>query len=163
MRKNKYQESFLSDSNMETEDYEIDPDKLSNSMPHRSLGDEEDDEIDLGITLREAQPYIHSTRKMTQFFSTSDPSVLFRNLASYVDVNSSQFKFYKSHFGCQFKVNREKEGEVDISVNILKVKDQDKHWVKFIKNSGDIFAFSDIFEKIRKFFGGHVNAKYEDE
>ena len=161
MRVKKFEE-ISADSTMETvDDYDINPDELLLNNAHRGIGDD-DDEPDLGITAREAQTYNHRTKKLTQFFSTSDVNVLFRNLAFYIDGSNSQFKFNRSHFGAHFKVQREKEGEIDMRVNILKVKDQSKHCIQVIRNSGDIFAFSEIFEEIKKFFGGHVNATYVD-
>jgi len=103
-----------------TDDFDINPDELLLNNTHRGIVSD-DEEADTGITIREAQVYNHRTKKLTQFFSTSDVEVLFRNLAFYIDENASKFKFEKSNYGSRFKVLREKEGEIDISINIFKV------------------------------------------
>ena len=50
--------------------------------------------------------------------------------------------------------------ELAFRVNILRVGEgNDKHCVEVIKESGDRFAFDEIYRNIRDFFGGYVNTK----
>jgi metal-responsive CopG/Arc/MetJ family transcriptional regulator len=43
-------------------------------------------------------------------------------------------------------------------VNILKVEGEDKYCVEGIILKGDTFEFSEIFMKMKTYFGGHANA-----
>jgi len=45
-----------------------------------------------------------------------------------------------------------------MSINILKIEDKDKFCVEIIRNSGDIGVMRNIFVKLKKFFGAHVNS-----
>lgn len=114
-------------SNISTqEDYDISPDDLDANNYHRGLGSEDDDD-DTHLVVREAKPYSHQTRRLSQFFSKSDVEVLFRNLTHFVDGVASKHKFSKSCYGVTFETINDDSVQVDVTVNILKVPDEEMH------------------------------------
>lgn len=138
---------------------------MLSSNYHRGIGDEDSKDEDDKITIREALPFLDifkgKIKWLTQFFSTSDVNILFRNLTKFISENATTFKFNKTSFGSSFGIIKEVGGKVDITINILKVKGQEKYCIQAIRNSGNIFAFTEIYNEIKAFFGGHVNAVYE--
>lgn len=49
-------------------------------------------------------------------------------------------------------------GMIQFMINILKVEDQDKYCIEGTLLQGDIFEFTEIFKKMKAYFGGHANA-----
>ncbi len=79
------------------------------------------------IIVREAQEYSKNGKRLTEFFSTSDVDVLFRNLTHFINEVASKFKFSKAAYSANFQTIDEKSIEVDIAVNILKIPDEEMH------------------------------------
>lgn len=142
------------------EDYDINPDDLLANNYHRGIGDDDEDD-NLSIVVREAQKYNHKTKKLSQFFSKSEVDVLFRNLTHFIDEFASKFKFSKTSYGANFQTIDEKSIQVDITVNILKVPDEDIHCVQVIRNQGNALVFTKMFKKLKEVFAGHADTIYE--
>mmetsp|Transcript_37022 Transcript_37022/g.36626 ORF Transcript_37022/g.36626 Transcript_37022/m.36626 type:complete len:216 (-) Transcript_37022:186-833(-) len=124
-RYNNYSQDEMISNISTQEDYDISPDDLDANNYHRGLGSEDDD--DTHLVVREAKPYSHQTRKLSQFFSKSDVEVLFRNLTHFVDGVASKHKFSKSCYGVNFETINDDSVQVDVTVNILKVPDEEMH------------------------------------
>ena len=111
---------------------------------------------------RQVKPYVHLTKKITQFFSTTDIEVLFRNLAWYVQQATSNYSFSKSTYSVIFDVIKDEGQKVTITVHIFELDDQKKYCVQVIKSGGDIILFCQIYKSLKTFFAGHANAMYEN-
>ncbi len=48
--------------------------------------------------------------------------------------------------------------QVDFTVSIKKVKDEDKWGVEFKRDKGDVLVFNKIYNDAKGYFGGLVNA-----
>lgn len=155
----KQNESNNVDLEGETEDYTVDTSVFESVTCHRdvTLGDEKD----TPIVKRQVKPYNHVAKKQTQFFSTSDLEVLFRNLAWFVQQAATSFTFSKSSYSVMFDVIKDDGLKVTVTVQILEVPDQKKYWVQTIKSEGDIILFGNIYTSLKTFFGGHANAKHD--
>jgi len=63
----------------------------------------------------------------------------------------------------EVKLNEENEEEepmqerVEFTVQILKVKDEEKYIVDFTRTRGDLLAFNKIYKDAKEYFGGLVN------
>ena len=82
---------------------------------------------------------------------------LFDTLTCWAKTVTNEAKFSKEVYSADLKIIGEK-GEVGIQANILKVADEDKHCVEFVKTSGHKVSFNEYYSVVKQYFGGHVNA-----
>ena len=143
----------------DTEDYTVDTSVFESVTCHRDVILK--DVKEAPIVKREPKQYNHVVKKTTQFFSTSDLEVLFRNLAWFVQQAASSYTFSKSAYSVVFDVIKDDGLKVTITVQILEVPDQKKYWVQAIKSEGDIILFGGIYSSLKAFFAGHANTKYD--
>jgi len=123
----------------------------SGSTIWRSEGDENIE--------RKVSKYYSELKRLTQFFSTYEPDILFNALALFAE-KCQESKFYTEDYSAKLKFGKEEEPDLEVRVNILEVSDKSpKYCVEFIRESGDCFEFNETYRNIRDFFGGLVNAK----
>lgn len=130
----------------------VDPSVFHANTVYKSVGDEEGKVPEL---VRRAGEYIPEVKRVTEFFSTSSPEDLFKTTAAFAKENAKEFSFDDEEYCTTLKV-KSGENEVTLNINILKV-DDDKHCIEIVKESGDKFAFHDVYQEIKKYFGGHAN------
>lgn len=119
---------------------------------YKSVGDEEGKLPELH---RKAGEYVPEFKRYTEFFSTSPAEDLFKTAALYAKDNAKEFTFDDEEYTATMKLNSG-ENPITVQLNVLKV-DEDKHCVEVVKEKGDKFAFLDVYQEIKKFFGGHAN------
>lgn len=140
---------------------EVPSDSVFEKGANRSIGDKD---IDLSLIKREAGEYVAEFARYTQFFSTSSIKDLWNTLALFADSMTSKFEFDNEEYSVNLTYSKEdktykQEMKVDFHVNILKVPYEDKYCVEAVKDSGDRFVFNSIYNDLKEFFGGHVNAQ----
>jgi len=109
---------------------------------------------------RHEAEYIPAIKSFTKFFSTSKADELFKCVAAFAGIKSSDYEFSANEYSVTMSIADETEGfgKLLMQVNILKA-DEDKHVVEAIKIDGDRFFFNKIYKELKQYFGGHVNAK----
>ena len=131
----------------------VDPSVFHANTVYKSVGDEETKIPELH---RKAGEYVPEYKRFTEFFSTSAPEDLFKTAALFAKDNAQDFTFDDEEFSATLKL-KSGENVVKVIINVLKVS-EDKHCVEVVKEDGDKFAFLDLYQEIKKFFGGHANA-----
>ena len=142
------------DTDGDTEDYEIDSTVFKTRNISLASGKAEEDKV---ITILVERPYNSKVKRNTQFFSTSEVDVLFRNLAKFAQNAAKNFSFFDGQYGVEMTMQEGDEISVSFAVEILKVEGENKHCVQAIKTEGNRFAFSEAFNQLKVFFGGHAN------
>lgn len=140
----------------DAEDFDVDPDVFHQQNAHRGI---EDGSTGASIGTRKVQEYIPRAGKNTQFFSTSDLQMLFRNLGGYVHGAATDYTFSADDYSVKMRIVDSDNISVSLSIRILKVEGEDKYCVQAIKHEGNRFVFSEIYKQIKEFFAGHANAK----
>lgn len=131
---------------------------------HRGIGEAEEVKRDVE---REVQPYIEEFEVYTQFFSISSLDELFSTLTLFAQKIAVEFKFFDDAYSSRLTVIDKEHEESEIEkliydVNILKVEDRELYCVEAIKIAGDDIQFNQQYNKLKGYFGGHVNAKRPD-
>lgn len=125
---------------------------------HRGDGDSEV----VKDALREARVFDTESNNLNSFFSTSPAPDLFDALASFAAAMTKDLKFSPKSYKVDLKLLRKnKQGmefPVSLSIEILKVEDEDKYCVEFWKKKGDYLEFARLVNDARSYFAGHVNA-----
>ncbi|CAI2365107.1 unnamed protein product [Moneuplotes crassus] len=142
---------------------------------HRGVRDE-DDEENLEVYMREEQEYEDEMENYHSFFSTSNLEDLWGVLCEYVITESGgKATFSSNEYSVSTEIvdtdEEEKErlstdepslNAGEYMVHILKVPDQEKHYVEGILLEGDKFKFTENFNQLKQYFGGHINATLAD-
>lgn len=136
---------------------EVHPTIFTDHTLHRGIEDDIEDDEGGALSEKEEVIYVPEFKRYTQFFSTSDIETLYETLALYVSNMTKEFEFSPITYSATLKISQD-DNEVSMTVNILKVEGEDIHCIEAVKNSGNRFIFSDIYNKMKQFFGGHVNA-----
>lgn len=139
-------------------------DDVYGTRVHR--GEDDIDEKDTLQTLERTCKEWVSSSKVTKFFSTSGEDKLFNGIAAFANANEAlDYSFSRDKFRAYLTMIEEVgededmiEQQVKFTVDILKVKDEDKWVVEFSKTEGDIFVFNTIFKDARDYFGTLCNA-----
>ncbi len=135
---------------------EVDPSVFTRRTVHRGVGGELEDTTKLPSLERNCVEYIPEFKRYTQFFSKSDLESLFNTLALFADKVTTEFEFSPEEYTSTLNILQD-DKMVSMTVNILNAG-EGVYCVEAVKNSGDRFVFSDIYNKMRQFFGGHANA-----
>lgn len=151
---------------------EFDTSLLEGNSVHRGIGDSDEEAKE--VVEREEQEYDDDFANYHKFFSTSEVDDLWKNLWAYVTEITSEFKFSADEYSLSAKVVKEEEEKADgesdkpvaepteFIVSILKVPDQDKHCIDATVLKGDKFKFTQQFNDLKRFFGGHANTALDD-
>uniref|UniRef100_A0A7S3KGB2 Uncharacterized protein n=1 Tax=Euplotes crassus TaxID=5936 RepID=A0A7S3KGB2_EUPCR len=131
----------------------------------RGVGSDDEDED--GEYEKECAKYIPEVKRFTQFFSDSDPEVLFNVLATFVIELATDYSFSKKEYSTTFTYVDDEE-IVSMTVNILDAGDvldctSTLSCIEAIRNHGDVFKFRDLFKDMKEFFGGHANSPDPEE
>jgi serine/threonine protein kinase len=154
-------QEYLRDQNMDVDgdadDIDVDPSVFESHTVHRGIGGTGEKSI---ISERRENTYNPKVKKNTQFFSTSNIDVLFRNLAGFAQKAATNFNFADGDYSVEMTMQEGEQIAVTFTVKILKVEGEDKHCVQAIKNVGNRFAFSEAYKQLKVFFGGHANTTF---
>lgn len=126
--------------------------KLFGSKEMRGVGEESKDDI-----VREVQEYIAGFTKYTEFFSTSHPDDLLNSLVTFAEKLTTDFDVSSSEYSLSMKIVQKTE-ELELTVNILKVPDEEKYCVEVLHNTGNRLWFNKVYKNLKGFFAGHNNA-----
>ena len=138
------------------------PEVFENNTIRRDVVGRKVEDSSLKIIDMKAASYIPEFRRFTQFFSTSRLKDLYNTLALFADKLTNEYEFSAEEYSVIMSIIEEGDNKVVMTVNILRVQDQDKFCIEAIKNSGDVFVFNKLYEKLKIFFGGHVNTDEHD-
>jgi serine/threonine protein kinase len=139
----------------EAPDETPDPDIFKNNITHRGIDAAEEGVVP--SVAREVQEYVAEMRNCTHFFSTSNLSTLFNILAICAHKMSKEYYFSPDDYSVVMNIVHEGR-RVILTGSILKVPDEDKYCVDFHRYQGDNFLFSQLYNQIIQYFGGHANA-----
>jgi len=139
---------------------EVNPNIFTNHTVHRGVGGDLEEDSKLPSLKRQCAEYVPEFKRYSQFFSTSQLDDLFNTLAVFAEKVTTEFEFADDEYSAKLNV-LEEDTKIALTVNILKVEDQDKYCVEVVKNSGDRFIFNGIYNKLKAFFGGHANSTEE--
>lgn len=154
MRRQQYLRDQNMDVDADADDIDVDPSVFEAHTVHRGIGGTGEKPV---ITERKENIYNPKVKKNTQFFSTSNVDVLFRNLAGFAQKAAINFSFADGEYSVEMTMQEGEQISVTFTVKILKVEGDDKHCVQAIKNEGNRFAFSEAYKQLKVFFGGHAN------
>lgn len=136
----------------EIPDFDGSIDLFNNQHVHRSLGDEEEDNI-----IRKVLPYIQTVfKKKTEFFSTFSADDLLQATLAFAMHLGKESELDNKEYKVTLKNNSE-EDSCGLTIQILKV-DEEKHCVEVTRIKGGKLEFLDTYRKIKGFFGGMVKA-----
>ncbi|CAI2385212.1 unnamed protein product [Moneuplotes crassus] len=110
--------------------------------------------------VRTCECYIPELKKFTQFFSTSDVETLYKTLLVFIQHFAIQASFSYEHYSLTFtppRENREDERPAFHTVRILEVKDG-LYCVEVINTGGPELIPREVYQILKEFFGGYVNA-----
>jgi serine/threonine protein kinase len=134
-----------------------DPSVFTNHTVHRGVGGDLEEDSKLPALKRQVAEYVPEFKRYSQFFSTSSLDDLFNTLALFAEKVTTEFEFADDEYSGKLNV-LEEDQKISLTVNILKVDEENKYCVEVVKNSGDRFVFNGIYNKLKAFFGGHANA-----
>jgi serine/threonine protein kinase len=154
-RKAKLDEENMQDEE-EIPEINVDPSVFIKNTVHRGIGGDVLKSTVATIERNENE-YVPEFKRYTQFFSDAKLDKLFDALALFADQVTTEFEFAPESYSATLNLLKD-DYKVVMTVNILKVEGEDKHCIEVVKNSGDRFVFNDIYQTMKKFFGGLVNA-----
>lgn len=155
IRKEKLDEENMQD-NEEIPEINLDPSVFTQNTVHRGVGG---DVLKSSVTTIERceNEYVPEFKRYTQFYSDANLDKLFDALALFAKEVTTEFEFDPESYSATLNLLKD-DYKVVMTVNILKVEETDTHCIEVVKNSGNRFVFNDIYQTMKKFFGGLANA-----
>lgn len=160
--------------------------QYKNLTVFRSDEEESKDKYEVSVSTRVLDDYIRLVHKNTEFFSTINPDELLGELAYFlqergqkVRIDDKKFKLHATlniDFGQEGddeekneddedmdeeeKKKEEEDQAIDMTVKILRVKENEKFCVEFTRTGGDQLLFFNAFNTIRDALADLANSSY---